>query len=254
MERGIWNLEFNMDEFVYGRQPIWETLQVGKRSLHKLWVAERLSGGVIEKILQAARQRGVAIQFVRREILDNMAPDGNHQGIIAQVSATVFRELEEFLRDLPEGVPALVVALDEIQDPQNVGAILRSSGFFGVKAAILPRWRSAPVGETAFRVSSGGAEHVEMIRVRNLVEAMEQLKEARFEVYGADMAGEPLGTIVPGKRVALVVGSEGKGLRRLVSEHCDKLIAIPGCGRVDSLNVASATAIVLYTFAQSMPR
>jgi 23S rRNA (guanosine2251-2'-O)-methyltransferase len=235
------------DDFLYGRRPVWEAFRAGKRSMHKVWMVPGTSGGVIEEILELARARGVPIEWIKRDHLDRMVRGkGNHQGVAAQVSATAYLELEDFLAGLPAGSEEVVVALDEIEDPQNVGTILRNASFFGVSAVIVPRWRSAPVGNTAVRASSGAAEHISAIRVRNLVDAIEKLKEAGFEVYGADMAGEPLGTHVPGKRQALILGSEGKGLRRLVKEHCDKLIGIPARNQVGSLNVASASAIFLY--------
>jgi 23S rRNA (guanosine2251-2'-O)-methyltransferase len=230
---------------VYGRRPVWEAFRAGKRSLHKLWMVPGTAGGVVEEILQLARQRGVPIEWARREQLDRMIR-GNHQGVVAQVSATQFLELEDYLRDLPADAGAVVLGLDEIEDPQNIGAILRNAGFFGVSAVIVPRWRSAPVGDTALRASAGAAEHVPAIRVRNLVQAIDQLKEAGFEVWGAEMGGETLGQSSPGKRIALILGSEGKGLRRLVREHCDKRVGIPGGGPIDSLNVASTSAIFLY--------
>jgi 23S rRNA (guanosine2251-2'-O)-methyltransferase len=232
-------------DFVYGRRPVWEVLRAGKRSLHKLWMVPGTSGGVVEEILSLSRARGVPIEWVRREILDKKV-GGHHQGVAAKVSATSFLELEDFLKGLSAESDALVLALDEIEDPQNVGAILRNAGFFGVTAVMVPRWRSAPVGETALRASSGAAEHVPQVRVRNLVQALDEMKEYGFQVWGADMGGEMIGRISKGKRLALVLGSEGKGLRRLVREHCDKIVGIAGAGKVDSLNVASASAIFLY--------
>jgi 23S rRNA (guanosine2251-2'-O)-methyltransferase len=235
-------------DFIYGRRPVWEVMRAGKRSLHKLWVVPGTAGGVIEEVLQWAKQKGVPIDWIRREHLDRMV-HGNHQGIAAQVSSTQYLEIEDFLRDLPTG-PCVVVGLDEIEDPQNVGAILRNAGFFGAAAVIVPRWRSAPVGDTAMRASAGAAEHVSVIRVRNLVHAIDQLKEASIEVWGADMDGSPIATakasLTRDRRIALIMGAEGKGLRRLVKEHCDKLVQIPGKGAVQSLNVGSASAILLY--------
>jgi 23S rRNA (guanosine2251-2'-O)-methyltransferase len=235
------------NEFLYGRRPVWEAFRAGKRSVHKLWMVPGASGGVMQEIIDLAKSRGVPIEWIKRDHLDRMVRGkGNHQGVAAQVSATTYLELEDFLAGLPAGSEEVVVALDEIEDPQNVGTILRNAGFFGVSAVIVPRWRSAPVGDTAVRASSGAAEHISAIRVRNLVDAIERLKDAGFEVYGADMAGEPIRSLVRGKRQALVLGSEGKGLRRLVKEHCDKLVGIPARTPVGSLNVASASAIFLY--------
>ena len=129
-------------EFVFGRRPVLEALRAGSRIFHKLWIEEGTQG--TEEILKLARDRGIPIERAHRGDL-NKRVGGNHQGFLAQASGTSFHDLEGFLTQLPESAPAMIVALDEIQDPQNVGAILRSAGFFGVSGAIVPRWRSAPV-------------------------------------------------------------------------------------------------------------
>lgn len=236
-----------MSEFIYGRRPVLEALRAGERTLHKLWIAEGTHG--TEEILRLAHERGVPVERARREHLDKRV-HGHHQGILAQASATAFLDLEGFLSKLGPTAPAVLVALDEIEDPHNIGAILRSAGFFGVAGAIVPRWRSAPVGETAARVSSGAIEHVPLIRVRNLADSVETLKEANFEVIGAEMEGDPLNEYKTSPRTALVFGSEGKGLRRLVRERCDKLLKISGSGPVESLNVSAAAAIFLNHFCR----
>jgi 23S rRNA (guanosine2251-2'-O)-methyltransferase len=233
-------------EFIYGRRPVWEVLRAGKRSVHRLWVVPGTTGDVMTEILDLARQKGVVVESVPREHLDRMVRGGNHQGVAAQAGATSYLELDDFLGGLPADKPLVVVGLDEIEDPQNLGAILRNAGFFGVAGVIVPRWRSAPVSDAVLRTSAGAAEHLSIIRVRNLVDAIERLKDAGFEVWGADMGGETLGQSLPGKRQVIILGSEGKGLRRLVREHCDKLVGIPACAAVGSLNVASTSAIFLY--------
>ncbi len=234
-------------EVIYGRRPVFEAFQAGKRTFHKLWVVKGAEGGIVEDIVRLARERGVPMEWTRPDTLDRMA-HGHHQGVALQASAAQFLELADFLSALDPTQPVLVVALDEIQDPQNMGAILRNAGFFGVSAAIVPKWRSAPVGETAARASSGAIEHVPLIRVGNLVESMHLLQEQGFEILGADAEGDPLWQHAKAQKSVLVLGSEGHGLRRLVKERCDKLIAIPRRTAVDSLNVASAAAIFLYEF------
>lgn len=233
-------------EFIYGRRPVWEVLRAGKRPLHRLWIVPGTTGDVMEEILAMARDKHVPMESIPRDHMDRMVRGGNHQGVAAQAGATEYMELDDFLRDLPAEKSLVVLGLDEIEDPQNLGAILRNAGFFGVDAVIVPRWRSAPVSDAVLRASSGAAEHLSIIRVRNLVDAIEQLKNARFEVWGADMGGETLGQPEPSKRQALILGSEGSGLRRLVREHCDKIVGIPGGGKVGSLNVASTSAIFLF--------
>jgi len=238
-----------MSEFVFGRQPILEALKAGRRKLIKLYVQDGLAGEKVHDILQLAKTKGIPVEWVRQSHLDQKI-QGNHQGVIAETGALSFQDLDGFLSSLRPEAPALLVALDEIQDPHNVGAILRSAGFFGVSAALVPKWRTAPVGETAARVSSGAIEHVPLIRITNLAQSIVELQDEGFEVIGADMAGEPIGHYKARNRVVLVLGSEGSGLRRLVRERCDKLLAIPGAGKVGSLNVAATAAIFIYEFCR----
>ena len=177
-------------EFIGGRQPVLEILKAGQRALHKIWILEGTGGEMIQDIQQLARAKGVPVEWAKREQLDKRT-QGHHQGVVAQASAVSFSDLSALLKKIGPTQPALVVALDEIQDPHNVGAILRSAGFFGVTAALVLKWRSAPVGETAARVSSGAIEHVPLIKITNLAQSILDLQEACFEVIGADMAGEP---------------------------------------------------------------
>jgi 23S rRNA (guanosine2251-2'-O)-methyltransferase len=237
------------DEFIFGCQPVLEALKAGQRALHKIWIQDGTGGEITREIETLARTKGIPVEWAKREHLDKRV-QGHHQGVVAQASAVSYVDLDDFLRQLVPNAPCVLVALDEIQDPHNIGAILRSSGFFGVSAAIVPRWRSAPVGETAARVSSGAIEHIPLIRVKNLAESVNELKEAGFEVIGADLEGSPLSQHEPQKRTALIFGSEGKGIRRLVRERCDKILKIPGQGPVASLNVSAAAAIFLYEFAR----
>lgn len=232
-----------MNDFIYGRRPVIEALKAGGRALHKIWIAQGSHG--TEEVMKLAREKGIPLDITRRGDLDRKVPGGHHQGVVAQATAVDFVELDDFLKSLKEGSRHVLVVLDEIQDPHNIGAVLRSAAFFGASGAILPRWRSGPVGETASRVSSGGVEHVPLIREKNLAETVLTLQDAGFEVVGADMAGEPLKSYVPGKRVALVLGNEGEGIRRLVKERCDKLLKVTGAGTVDSLNVSAAAAVFL---------
>jgi len=231
-------------ELVYGRRPVFEVIQAGKRSLHRLWIGEGVAGGVVEDIVKAAREQGAAIDRVPNGRLDQMVR-GNHQGLVAQVSATQFVEMDEFLRKKQDQKNIFLVALDEIQDPQNVGSILRSAGFFGVDGVIVPRWRNAPIGDAAFRASAGAIEHLTMIRVKNLAETVLELKEKNFHIMGADMNGQSVWDVPVWNRQVLVMGNEGDGIRHLVRERCDTIVSIAGSGKVNSLNVGSAAAILM---------
>ncbi len=238
-----------MSEFIYGRRSMLEALKANQRKLKKIWVQDGLAGEMVHEILKLAKDRGVLIEWVRQDQLDKRV-QGNHQGVVAEGNAVSFYDLDGFLSQLAPHAPALLVALDEIQDPHNVGAILRSAGFFGISGALVLKWRSAPVGETAARVSSGAIEHVPILRITNLAHSILELQKAGFEVIGADMEGEPLGSHHASPRSVLVFGSEGSGLRRLVRERCDKILSISGAGKVSSLNVASTAAIFMYEFCR----
>jgi len=231
-------------ELIFGRHPLTEALKAKKRTIRKLWVLTGLEGEGVHDILHEAKQRGIPIEWTSRDHLTRLCR-GNHQGFVAQAETTHYQDFESFLKNL-ESKRALLVAFDEIQDPQNVGAILRSAGFFGVDAAIMPKWRNAPIAEGAQRASSGAMEHINLIQVVNIVQTIDTAKEAGFEVIGAEMEGQAIWKYERPDRVLLVLGSEGKGLRRLVREHCDQLISIPRQGPLDSLNVSAAAAILLY--------
>ena len=239
-----------MREVVYGRQPVRETLRAGRRQVYKLRLAQGIKPtGIVGEILSLARAAGVPVQAVDRQALDKLGDEANHQGLAAEVSAYPYIDLVDLLQAAKEAgeVPFLLL-LDHIQDPQNLGSLLRSAEAAGVHGAILPERRATGVTPAAVRASAGAAEHLAVAMVTNLVRTMESLKEQGIWLVGlealpeaqlytqADLTG-PLG---------VVVGSEGQGLARLVRERCDFLIRLPMYGRVESLNAGVAGAIALY--------
>ncbi len=235
-----------MADFIYGRQPLLEALK-STRKVHKIWIQAGSTGPAIEEIVRAARQKEIPIVFARPEVVHKMAK-GHHQGVVAQADPKPELQLDELLKGLPP--KAVLVALDEIQDPQNIGAILRSAGFFGVQGVIIPKWRSAPVGETVARISSGAVEHVPVVRITNMAQTVLDLQKAGFDVIGAEMEGMSLDRYQPMDKTAIILGNEGQGLRRLVKERCDKLVSIAGAGPVESLNVSAAAAILMYAICR----
>jgi len=176
-----------------------------------------------------------------------------HQGLAALVEPLPFATLEEVLEDLPEG-PQRIVLLDQVTDPQNVGAILRSASAFGTAAVILTERHAAPESGALAKAASGALDHVPVIRVVNLARAMETVKRAGF--WCAGLAAEAELTLADAKlsgRIALVLGAEGGGLRRLTREHCDQLVRLPTSGPISQLNVSNAAAVALYELARSAP-
>ena len=234
-----------MGEVLYGRQPVHETLRAGRRQVHKLLLAQGIKpGGIVGRILGLAKQARVPVKVVERRDLDKLGGEVNHQGLAAEVSGYPY----VYLDALVDGESPFLLLLDHIQDPQNLGSLLRTADAAGLHGVVIPRRRAAGVTPAAVRASAGAAEHVRVAQVSNLVQAMETLKEAGVWFAGlealpqaqlytqADLSG-PLG---------LVVGSEGEGLARLVRETCDFVIRLPMQGQVGSLNAAVAGAIALY--------
>lgn len=241
------------NDLVYGRHPVQELLRASKRRLQKLWVGQGQDPAVTQEIVQRARDRGAVIEFVPRGRLDGLVRGAHHQGFVAQAEPISYGSLADFLHEHDADPSLFVLGLDELQDPQNVGAILRSAAFFGAAAVLVPKWRSAPVSEAAYRASAGGAEHLTFLRVTNVAESILQLQEARFVVWGAAMEGVPAWSARKAERMALFVGNEAEGLRRLVKERCDQLVSIPRHGKLDSLNVGAAAAALMYECLRAAP-
>lgn len=239
-----------MREILYGRQPVRETLRAGRRQVFKLVLAEGLrSAGVVDEVVRAAGERGIPVQKVGRSDLERIGGEVNHQGLAAEVSGYPYVDLAEPMRLAREsGASPFLLLLDHVQDPQNLGSLLRTAEAAGIHGVIIPGRRAAGVTPAAVRASAGAAEHVRVAQVANLVQAMRQLKAEGVWITGMEAAADaqlyteaalsgPLG---------LVIGSEGQGLARLVRETCDFLIRLPMLGQVESLNAGVAGAIALY--------
>ncbi len=222
--------------------PLLEMLKSSPRRINKIFIQKEPGPHRIREIVLAARTNSVPFLFVPKIRLDRTAP--HHQGVLAEVSPKEFSSLEEILSNT--SVPFLVL-LDEVEDPQNLGAVVRSAEAAGADGLILPERRSAGLSETVATVSAGALEHLRVARVTNLAQAMNGLTEGGVWLVGADASAEGLwhefDYTLP---VGLVFGSEGKGLRPLVRKKCDRILSIPLPGRVSSLNIAAAAAIFLF--------
>ncbi len=234
-------------EFLFGRNPVLEALRAG-RSMNKILIAEGSNVGSIKEIIALAREKKVLIQFVDKKHLDNMAQGENHQGIIAYAAPKDYVEWDELLQEArrKEEVPLLLM-LDGIEDPQNFGAILRTADAAGVHGVIIPKHRAVPLTAGVAKASAGAVEYVPVARVTNLAQTMEKLKEQGCWIVGTDAGAKMLHfeADLSGPLV-VVMGSEGRGLGKLVKEKCDFLVSIPMLGRINSLNVSVATSIILY--------
>jgi 23S rRNA (guanosine2251-2'-O)-methyltransferase len=230
---------------ICGINPVVEALSAGTRHFDRLLVVKGLRSRRLSEAIGRATRLGIPLRFEMRETLDRMAGGVPHQGLIAVVSAKPTLSLEDLLESTRD--PALLVALDGVEDPRNLGAILRSAEAAGADGALLPERHSAGLSETVGRASAGALEHVKVARVGNLVQALETLKARGVWVVGFDATGrERWDSVDLNRPVCLVLGGEGRGIRRLVREHCDHLASIPHFGHVNSLNVSVAAGVALY--------
>jgi 23S rRNA (guanosine2251-2'-O)-methyltransferase len=230
---------------ICGINPVLEALAAGTRHFDRLLVVKGLRSRRLGEAIRRATQLHIPLRFEMRETLDRLASGVPHQGVIAIVSGKPLLSLEGLLDQ--SHAPALVVVLDGIEDPRNLGAILRTAEAAGADGVVLPDRHSAGLSETVARASAGALEHVRVARVGNLVQALEALKARGVWIVGFDAAGtERWDTVDMKQPLALVLGGEGRGMRRLVREHCDHLVSIPQFGHVGSLNVSVAAGIALY--------
>lgn len=232
-------------DLICGINPVLEALVAGERHFDHVVVAKGVRNRRVAEALSRAGRLGVPLRFESRESLDRLAGGVNHQGVIAVVSPKRMSDLEGVLAEAKH--PPLVVVLDGIEDPRNLGAILRTAEAAGADGVVLPERRSAPLSDTVARASAGALEHVKIARAPNLARALDTLKERGLWVVGFDAAGtERWDSVDLSGPLAVVLGGEGRGIRRLVREKCDHLVALPLFGHVASLNVSVAAGIALY--------
>ncbi|MCQ4088878.1 23S rRNA (guanosine(2251)-2'-O)-methyltransferase RlmB [Saccharibacillus sp. JS10] len=236
------------EELIAGKHSVTEALKAG-RSINKIWIAEGTQQKQMQPILNEAKNRGVIVQTADKRKLDTMVPGIQHQGVVAQAAPFVYAEVEDLLAAAAakDEDPFLII-LDEIEDPHNLGSILRTADCTGVHGVIIPKRRSAQVNATVSKTSAGAAEYVPVARVTNLAQTMEKLKEAGVWIAGTDVRaeGEIYDTDVFKGPLALVIGNEGEGMGRLVREKCDVLIKLPMQGKINSLNASVAAGVVMY--------
>jgi len=237
----------NEQNLVWGLHPVREALSRAPERVLELWVLAGRGDERMEAVLLLAREQGIACQAVRRDTLDGMAQGGAHQGVVARLAAAAALDENdlEALLDRLEGPPLLLV-LDGVQDPHNVGACLRTADAAGVNAVIIPRDRAAGLTPAARKAAAGAAETVPLIRVVNLARCLRSLKDRGIWLIGAEAGAPPAFEADLAGPLALVLGGEGSGLRRLTRETCDLLVSLPMKGSVASLNVSVAAGALLY--------
>jgi 23S rRNA (guanosine2251-2'-O)-methyltransferase len=240
-----------MSDVIEGRNAVLEALRSGVR-LQRLLVAAGLKPHpAIDEVVRRAREAGVTVEEVPRDSLARHSPRGAHQGIVAFAEPFGYAELDDVLRATAGRPRALVVVLDHVTDPGNLGAVIRSVEVAGGDAVIIPRDRAADVGPVVHKASAGATAHVPIVRVTNIAQALVSLKDADFWVAGADeRADDDLWSAPLDGRLALVLGSEGAGMARLTRERCDFLVSIPVSGHVSSLNVAQAATVLAFEWVR----
>ena len=231
---------------IEGRNPVLEALKSG-RDIEKILIAKGNKEGSINKIIGIAKERKIVIQNVERNKLDTMSTTQSHQGVIAISSAYSYRSIDDILKLAEErNEDPFIIILDEIEDPHNLGAIMRTAECAGAHGIIIPKRRSVGLTSTVSKTSAGAIEYMPVARVTNINNAIDELKEKNIWIYGAHMEGSYYYEQNLKGPVAIVIGSEGKGISRLTKEKCDFLIKIPMKGKVSSLNASVAASIITY--------
>lgn len=233
-------------EYIVGRNAVLEALKAG-RGIDTVYVLEGDHKGSIGKIISLAKDAGAVVKQAGRQKLDQLAEGVPHQGVAASFACAEYVGLEELLSAAEKKgrAPFLVIA-DEIEDPHNLGAIIRTAEACGADGLILPKRRSASLNATVYKTSAGAASVLPVARVANLVSCIREMKKHGIWIYGAEMEGSPWDQLDFTGGTALVIGSEGKGLSRLVKEECDFLATLPMFGQINSLNASVAAGILLY--------
>lgn len=235
------------DDVLVGRNAVTEALKSG-RGINKLWIASGDREGSVSEIAALAKERGIVVQYVERAKIEALAGGHRHQGVLAYVAPVPYAELDDILKAAEEkGEAPFLVLLDELEDPHNLGALLRTADATGVHGILIPKRRSVSLNATVAKTSAGAVEYVPVARIGNIAQTLKKLREKGFWVAGADMDGEKAyyEADLTGPLV-LVVGSEGRGMSRLTKEACDFIVSMPMVGRINSLNASVAGSILMY--------
>lgn len=235
------------EEFVIeGRNAVIEAFRAGK-TVDKLFVLEHCKEGSMNTVLREAKKHDTIINYVKKERLDQMSETGKHQGVIAYIAAFEYATVDDILKKAEDkGEPPFVVILDDIEDPHNLGAIIRTANLAGAHGIIIPKHSAAGLTATAVKASAGAVSYTPVAKVTNISKTIEELKDKGLWFVCADMGGTTMYDLDLKGPIGLVVGNEGKGVSRLVKEKCDFIASIPMFGDIDSLNASVATGVLAY--------
>ncbi len=229
-----------------GRNAVREAFRAG-RTVDKVYIQDGLRDAAIGQITAMAKKAGTIISYVKKEVLDSMSETKAHQGVIAQAAAVSYSTVEEMLEDArEEGKEPLLLILDEIEDPRNLGAMIRSANAAGAHGVIIPKHHAASLTASCAKTSAGAVNYTRVARVTNIASVLRKLKEEGFWIVGADMDGELYYNVPMKGPLAIVIGNEGRGIRPLVRGECDYIASIPLYGEIESLNASAAAALMLY--------
>ena len=238
------------ENIIVGRNPVLEAVRSG-REIDKLFVAKGVSGGTISVIIAKCGARGIVVKEVSSTKLDWLSGGANHQGVAVSIAAQNYSSVDDILNYANEkGEPPFIIICDEIEDPHNLGAIIRTAEACSVHGIIIPKRRAVSLNATVAKAACGALEYMRVAKVTNLVAEIDALKQKGVWVYGADMDGENWCSGDYTGATALVIGNEGKGIGRLVSEHCDGMISLPMLGKINSLNASVAAGVLMYEVAR----
>ena len=233
-------------DFVFGRHAVVEALQTPDR-VNRVFIQEGTSGRDAAKVIELAREKGIQVQTVPKTKIEDLVGNAVHQGLVASIAAYEYADLEDIFKKAEEkGEDPFIVILDGVEDPHNLGSILRTADATGVHGIIIPKRRSASLTATVAKASTGAIEHVPVVRVTNLTQTIEQLKARGVWVFGTDMDGTDYRKWNTSGPLAIVMGNEGKGVSRIVKESVDEMVTIPMVGHVQSLNASVASALMMY--------
>lgn len=240
-------------QVIFGINPLLEALKSQKEGIEKVVVAQGRGGAAIQKILNLAKQGVIPVEFREKSYLDRQAGHKFHQGVIGICENFAYVSVDEVIANRHvDFTNDLILVLDGITDPQNLGSLIRGAHCFGANGVIIPENRSAAVTATVVKASAGAVHHIPIATVVNLSNTIEYLKEKGFWIYGTDpVFGKNISTFDYKGHIGLVMGSEGKGMRPLIKKKCDFLLSIPTMGKIDSLNVSVAAGIILYRILRS---
>lgn len=249
MEQNKQNLDNQGNDIIAGRNPVMEAIRSG-RSIESILVAKGERSGSVVAIIAKAKQKNIPVKDVDSKKLDFLAKGVNHQGIVAQCAVKEYSTLEDIFALAEERKESpFIIVLDKIEDPHNLGAIIRTAECAGAHGVIIPERRSAGLSYTVEKTSAGALEYMPVVRVKNISAVLQKLKDKGIWVYGADMDGEHYKKVNFDGAVALVIGNEGKGISPLVAKDCDVIVSLPMKGKINSLNASVAAGILMYEIA-----